>query len=97
MRGKFNVINYCRKRSRPTRQPFELSQKLYEVGKADFQRVLDSQKNLLSTELRHTQSKANIVRNLILLYRALGGGWDYQPDMVAPQNLEIIPLPAPLP
>ena len=54
----------------------ELSQKQYEGGTVDFQRVLDSQRALLTYQNQLVQSRASVTNNIILLYRALGGGWE---------------------
>ena len=54
----------------------ELSQMQYAAGTVDFQRVLDSQRNLLTFQNQLVQTEANVVNNVILLYRAMGGGWD---------------------
>lgn len=54
----------------------DLSQKQYERGTTNFQRVVDSQRNLLQTQDQLAQSKAAVTTNLIQLFRALGGGWE---------------------
>ena len=51
----------------------ELSQMQYAAGTVDFQRVLDSQRNLLTFQNQLVQTEANVVNNVILLYRAMGG------------------------
>ena len=53
----------------------DLSQKKYEAGLVDFQVVLDSQRSLLTAQNQLAQSQGTIVKNLINLYKALGGGW----------------------
>ena len=53
----------------------EVSETRYREGKADFQRVLDSQREKLVYEIEYIRSKAKITSNVIDLYRALGGGW----------------------
>ena len=47
----------------------------YKEGFADYQRVLDSQQRLFSQQQRYISNKGAAVRNLISVYRALGGGW----------------------
>ena len=44
-------------------------------GLTDFSRVLDAQRNLFSQEDQLADSAAEITRNLIRLYKALGVGW----------------------
>lgn len=53
------------------------SEQRYKAGTADFQRVLDSQREKLSYEMQLTVSKASVIGNVITLYRALGGGWNH--------------------
>jgi NodT family efflux transporter outer membrane factor (OMF) lipoprotein len=53
----------------------DLAQKKYEVGLVDFQVVLDSQRSLLSAQNQLAQSEGTVVKNLITLYKSLGGGW----------------------
>lgn len=89
------------------RRSVELSQMQYAEGAIDFQRVLDSQRNLLNFQNQLVQAEANVVNNVILLYRALGGGWEtpinaepFQggpaPAEPAPEE-EPEPIPAPAP
>lgn len=51
----------------------------YSSGLVDFQPVLDSERNALSTEDSLASANADRVRALIRLYKALGGGWEPQP------------------
>ncbi|MGZ8226102.1 MAG: efflux transporter outer membrane subunit [Methylococcaceae bacterium] len=53
----------------------ELAQAQYQSGINDFQRVLDTQRSLLSAQLQLAISDAEVAANLIRLYKALGGGW----------------------
>lgn len=78
-----------------------LSEERYDKGMADFQRVLDSQREKLSFEMQLTVSELNVIKNVIDLYRALGGGWQY-PLMPIPGNMvdpepAAGPTPAPMP
>ena len=47
----------------------------YKDGAADYQRVLDTQKVLLSQQDQHISKRGDIAISLVTLYRALGGGW----------------------
>jgi NodT family efflux transporter outer membrane factor (OMF) lipoprotein len=47
----------------------------YREGFADFQRVLDAQRELFQQQDSYLVSRSNAVANLIGLYKALGGGW----------------------
>jgi multidrug efflux system outer membrane protein len=48
----------------------------YTAGLTDFQNVLDTQRSLLFREDDLAASEGNVIKNLVDLYRALGGGWD---------------------
>jgi NodT family efflux transporter outer membrane factor (OMF) lipoprotein len=80
----------------------DLSEQQYERGTTNFQRVVDSQRSLLQTQDQLAQSKATVTTNLIQLFRALGGGWQFPHDSEANFNdLRDVPttdferLPAP--
>lgn len=79
----------------------------YREGMADFQRVLDSQRALFNQQERLVNSRGALMRDLITLYKALGGGWekgrerplvDKQTDAHLRQRDNWVPLlDAPLP
>jgi NodT family efflux transporter outer membrane factor (OMF) lipoprotein len=54
----------------------ELSTLRYQEGFSDYQRVLDSQQALFTQQQRYVSTRGDTVRNLIALYKALGGGWE---------------------
>jgi outer membrane protein TolC len=47
----------------------------YEDGTADYSRVLNTQTALLRSEQRLAAVRADVVTNLIAVYKGLGGGW----------------------
>ena len=49
---------------------------LYRTGLTDFQNVLDTERNLFQQEDRLAESEGLVTRNLIRIYKALGGGWN---------------------
>ena len=49
---------------------------LYQKGLADYQSVLDSQRNVFSYENTLVSSKSSVLLYMIQLYKALGGGWN---------------------
>jgi outer membrane protein TolC len=53
----------------------ELSLVQYRQGIVDFIRVVDAQRFQTALEDRLASSRGSIARNLILIYRSLGGGW----------------------
>ncbi|HSP99951.1 MAG TPA: efflux transporter outer membrane subunit [Candidatus Dormibacteraeota bacterium] len=69
-------------------QALDLSILLYKDGAVDFQNVLDAQRTLLDLEERMAITDGNVVRSVIQLYLALGGGWDPDaPTEAPPQRL----------
>ncbi|MCA1924547.1 efflux transporter outer membrane subunit [Buttiauxella noackiae] len=85
----------------------EIANTQYREGMADFQRVLDSQRALFNQQERLVNSRGALMRDLITLYKALGGGWekgrerplvDKQTDAHLRQRDNWVPLlDAPLP
>jgi len=53
----------------------ELSLYQYESGQIDFQRVLNSQGDLLGQQDSLADAQGRVVNSLVSTYRALGGGW----------------------
>ncbi len=49
---------------------------LYRTGLTDFQNVLDMQRSLFEQQDQLADSDGRIVKDLIRIYAALGGGWD---------------------
>ena len=62
------------------------SESMYKDGLTDFSRVLDAQRNLFTQEDQLADSDAEITRNLIRLYKALGGGWDNSAKSMGPSE-----------
>jgi NodT family efflux transporter outer membrane factor (OMF) lipoprotein len=56
----------------------QLSQEQYKAGLVDFSDVLDAQRSLLSFEDQLAESNGKVTSNLMQLYKALGGGWNFQ-------------------
>lgn len=57
------------------RRSAELSILRYTEGFSDYQRVLNAQQALFTQQERYVINKGNEVRNLVAIYKALGGGW----------------------
>jgi NodT family efflux transporter outer membrane factor (OMF) lipoprotein len=53
----------------------EMATELYTRGLADFLSVLDAQRVQLAAEDLLAQSDTAVITNLVMLYKALGGGW----------------------
>jgi NodT family efflux transporter outer membrane factor (OMF) lipoprotein len=54
----------------------ELSLLRYREGFSGYQRVLDAQRSLFNQQNRYAAIQGEAVRNLVGLYKALGGGWE---------------------
>jgi len=54
----------------------EIAKIQYREGSVDFQRVIDSERFLVSQQDQWTRVRGDIVLNLIAMYKALGGGWE---------------------
>ena len=59
-----------------TERTVELVEIQYRSGLTNFQNVLDAQRSLFVRQDQLAASDGQVTRNLIALYRALGGGWD---------------------
>ncbi len=63
-------------------QALELSTQLYKSGLADFLHVLDSERSLYAAQDALVQSDQTVSLNLVQLYKALGGGWQEEPNSI---------------
>ena len=59
------------------RRAVDLATQLYRQGQTDFLNVLSAQRSLFVTEDALVQSDRTVATDLVALYKALGGGWDY--------------------
>lgn len=66
----------------------ELVRELYRSGLTDFQNVLDTERFLFQQQDQLAASEGQVMQNLIDLYRALGGGWQSEPQ---PDQIEVSP------
>jgi NodT family efflux transporter outer membrane factor (OMF) lipoprotein len=67
----------------------DLANVQYKAGLADFLAVLDAERELYQNEDHLVQSETDVVRNLIMLYRALGGGWNVSlPELKDPLDAD---------
>jgi len=57
------------------RKSVELVNTLYRTGLTDFQNVLDMERTLFEQEDQLADSEGLVSKNLIRIYKALGGGW----------------------
>ena len=59
-----------------SRRALDLATQRYAQGVTDFLTVLDAQRTLLGNELQLADSTTTVSNNLVVLYKALGGGWE---------------------
>lgn len=59
-----------------SRDALRLSTGLYEKGLIDYEQLLDVQRSLLAQEIEVAAARGQAATSLVMLYRALGGGWD---------------------
>lgn len=69
-----------------------LSTLRYQEGFSDYERVLNAQQALFNQQQRYITNQGDIVRALIALYKALGGGWENRDGLpyVDPETLEVM-------
>jgi NodT family efflux transporter outer membrane factor (OMF) lipoprotein len=60
--------------------------KLFRYGRADFDAMVNAETRKLSFEAKLSESRYRRIGALIDLYRALGGGWNYEPDASAEKS-----------
>ena len=58
----------------------KIAQDKYRNGLVDFNNVLDAQRSLYSFENNMVASRGAVTKNFISLYKALGGGWSWDPQ-----------------
>ncbi|MGA2916352.1 MAG: efflux transporter outer membrane subunit [Sedimentisphaerales bacterium] len=61
----------------------DLATQLYAEGQTEFLSVLDAQRSLYASEDSLVQSTKNLSTDMVSLYKALGGGWDDEPNSMA--------------
>jgi NodT family efflux transporter outer membrane factor (OMF) lipoprotein len=54
-----------------------VAQSQYKAGLTDFSNVLDAQRSLFSFQEQLAESDGQAASNLVRLYKALGGGWEF--------------------
>jgi len=55
----------------------------YEAGKTSYLQVLDADRTLFDGQLSQVQTQAGTLVSLVDVYRAMGGGWIDQADLIA--------------
>jgi multidrug efflux system outer membrane protein len=70
---------------------YRLADLRYRAGAASYLDALDAQRSLFVSQLSLVQTQAAQLQNMVLLYRALGGGWHESAEVNAASNPEIPP------
>jgi NodT family efflux transporter outer membrane factor (OMF) lipoprotein len=65
-----------------------LARDRYQAGLDGFFNVLDTQRSLLLLQDELNQSKGAVIANLVRLYKALGGGWEYSAMMEPSSSIQ---------
>jgi multidrug efflux system outer membrane protein len=71
-------VQYLQTATSATQEAVELVLVQYDTGLTDFNNVLVTQRDLFSQQDQLVVSEAEVIVNLITLYKALGGGWDVE-------------------
>lgn len=77
-------VQYLQAATSATREAVELVLVQYDTGLTDFNNVLVTQRDLFSQQDQLVASEAEVIVNLITLYKALGGGWDVDDSIDLP-------------
>jgi len=74
--------------SHAAKRSTEISNIQYREGAVDFQRVIDSERALVTQQDLWTLARGDISLNLIAMYKALGGGWELREghDFISEEN-----------
>lgn len=74
--GNFNQFQAFNRAVAADEKSVQLSLERYRAGKANFQRVLDAQQQMLDDQRQSFTAQAAAITQLVRLYRAVGGGWE---------------------
>ena len=70
------------------RRAVELADERYRSGLVDFLNVLETQRSLLVVQDSLARSERTMGQNIVRLYKALGGGWEGEPQLAQLQTKE---------
>ena len=71
-----NKVGFLADSVKAAKRSVDLSMIQYREGLVDYQRVLDTQRDLALQQDNLVFTAGSVGRNLIAMYRALGGGWE---------------------
>ena len=59
---------------------YDIAQSRYEAGYSTHLELLDSQRNLLSAKLSHSSANLEAANSIVSVFKAFGGGFEYESD-----------------
>lgn len=71
----FEQLQLNKKTIQASTRAFDISMLQYNNGMVDYQRLLSTVEKLIRNEDSYAQNKGAIATQIVLLYKALGGGW----------------------
>ncbi len=80
LRGNRERLQRLQSASESAEQAALLANQRYSSGLVDFQTVLETQRSLLSTQDNLASTQAELSAEHVRLYKALGGGWQPEPN-----------------
>jgi NodT family efflux transporter outer membrane factor (OMF) lipoprotein len=86
-------VQYLTTSTQAAEQSLGLVRDQYDAGKTDFNRVLNVEQLLVQQQDQLAVARGNVAQNLVLLYKALGGGWQIR---LAAPAAPPEPSPAPI-
>lgn len=72
--------------AKSSQESLHLANQLYANGLSDFINVLDAERSLYQAQDALVQSDHAVTTDLVVLYKALGGGWEIETQTVAMDN-----------
>ena len=80
--GRFaEELSHVTARRDVLKRSLEHARNRYEAGYASYLEQLDAQRNLYEAENQVIAVRESQLQNMVDLYKALGGGWDYEKAM----------------
>jgi len=70
------ALEFYRRSAAAAARSVDLALLQYRESIVDYQRVLDTQRELNGQQQQYVQSKGEVATSLVVLYKALGGGWE---------------------
>ncbi len=96
-------VKYLTTSTAAANESLGLVREQYNAGKTDFNRVLNVEQLLTQQEDQLAVAQGAVANNLVLLYKALGGGWQIRlgrpaspPETTAGASGETVPAPSPM-